>query len=191
MKKHNILVSETFSRGKRRYFLDYKVASNRSNYICFTRSDAQGDGTYNMERLRVFQEDFEMLIESFSSLMMMAAHYGRGYESVREMRLLNQQQKEARGIKRMEVEQRPREKMLENGPAAMTDTELLAMLIGSGTPSESAIDLAYRILGSVEGDLLELAELDFSGLCRFAGMGIAKSSSIIAAMELGRRLGKY
>jgi len=189
MKKHNILLSESFSRGKRRYFLDYKVASNRSNYICFTRSDAQEDGSYNMERLRVFQEDFEMLIGSFSSLMTMAAHYGQGYESVQDMRLLNQQ-KEVRGIKGLEVELRPREKMLENGPAAMTDTELLAMLIGSGTPNESAIDLAYRILGSVEGNLLQLSFLGFPGLCRFAGMGIAKSSSIMAAMELGRRLGR-
>ncbi|NII83110.1 UPF0758 domain-containing protein [Pedobacter sp. SG908] len=190
MKKHNILVSETFSRGKRRYFLDYKIASNRSNYICFTRSDAQEDGTYHMERLRVFQEDFEMLIGSFSSLMTMAAHYGQGYDSVQDMHLLNQQ-KEVRGIKGMEAELRPREKMLENGPAAMTDTELLAMLIGSGTPSESAIDLAYRILGSVEGNLQELSVLGFPGLCRFAGMGIAKSSSVMAAMELGRRLGRY
>ncbi|MGN8055086.1 UPF0758 domain-containing protein [Pedobacter sp. 22163] len=189
MKKYNILVSETFSRGRRRYFLDYKVASNRSNYICFTRSDARGDGTYNMERLRVFQEDFEMLIESFSSLMMMAAHYGQGYESIQDMRLLNQ--KELRGIKAMEVELRPREKMLDNGPVAMTDTELLAMLIGSGTPNESAIDLAQRILDSVEGSLLELSVLGFSGLCRFAGMGIAKSSSVMAAMELGRRLWRY
>ena len=190
MKKHNILASESFSRGKRRYFLDYKIAGNRSNYICFTRSDAQGDGTYSMERLRVFQEDFEMLIGSFSSLMMMAAHYGRAYESVQDMRLLNQRQ-EVRGIKGMEVALRPREKMMENGPAAMTDTELLAMLIGSGTPNESAIDLAYRILESVEGKLQELSVLGFPGLCRFTGMGIAKSSSVMAAMELGRRLGRY
>lgn len=142
-----------------------------------------------MERLRVFQEDFEMLVGSFSSLMMIAAHYGQDYESIQDMRLLDQQ-KQGRGIKAMEEEQRPREKMLENGPGAMTDTELLAMLIGSGTPNESAIDLAYRILGSVEGNLLKLSVLGFPSLCRFAGMGIAKSSSIMAAMELGRRLGR-
>lgn len=189
MKKHNILVSESFSRGKRRYFLDYKIASNRSNYICFIRSDAQRDGTYIMERLRVFQEDFEMLIGSFSSLMSMAAYYRQGYESVQDIHLLNQQEK-LKEIKAMDAALRPREKMLENGPAAMTDTELLAMLIGSGTPNESAIDLAYRILGSVEGDLLKLSFLGFPGLCRFAGMGIAKSSSVMAALELGRRLGR-
>ncbi|RBQ06713.1 UPF0758 domain-containing protein [Pedobacter miscanthi] len=100
------------------------------------------------------------------------------------------QQKQVRRIKAMEVELRSREKMLGNGLAAMTDTELLAMLIGSGTPNESAIDLAYRILGSVEGNLLQLSLLGFPGLCRFAGMGIAKSSSVMAAMELGRRLGR-
>jgi len=70
----------------------------------------------------------------------------------------------------------------------MSDSELLAMLIGSGTPSESAIDLSWRILESAWGDLGNLAALDFSELCRFAGMGIAKSSSIIAAVELARRL---
>ncbi|RBQ06714.1 hypothetical protein [Pedobacter miscanthi] len=65
-----VLVSESFCQGNRSYFLDYRLARNNSNYICFTRSDAQWDGTYSMERLRVFEEDFEMLIGSFSSLML-------------------------------------------------------------------------------------------------------------------------
>ncbi|WP_407947454.1 UPF0758 domain-containing protein [Pedobacter riviphilus] len=55
---------------------------------------------------------------------------------------------------------------------AMRDGELLAMLIGSGTPNESAIDLSCRILESVGGDLWNLAALDVSGLCRFTGWGL-------------------
>jgi len=189
MKNYNILASESFCRGNRRYFLDYRLARNNSNYICFTRSDAQGDGSYIMESVRVFQEDFEVLIGSFASLMACAAHLGKSFETVQDMQQLNRQQRLS-GIKGMEPELRPREKMLEQGADAMADCELLAMLIGSGTPSESAIDLSWRILESVGGNLPGLAALDFSGLCRFAGMGIAKSSSIMAAMELGRRLNR-
>jgi DNA repair protein RadC len=70
----------------------------------------------------------------------------------------------------------------------MDDAELLAMLIGSGTPRETAVDLAERILCSVGHDLKRVAELTVDDLCVFHGMGVAKSLSIISAMELAMRL---
>jgi DNA repair protein RadC len=70
----------------------------------------------------------------------------------------------------------------------MDDAELLAMLIGSGTPRETAVDLAARILASVDHDLKRLAELNADDLCLFHGMGLAKSLSIISSMELASRL---
>ena len=77
---------------------------------------------------------------------------------------------------------------MEQGWSAMDDAELLAMLIGSGTPRETAVDLAERILTSIGHDLKRLAELDVDDLCLFHGMGVAKSLAIISSMELAARL---
>ncbi len=187
--KSNILTSESFSRGSTHYYLDYKRASNSSNYISLALSQEQAGGFFFRRSVPVFEEDFEVFIGSFSSLFTSIGYYGQHYQSIQEMRALNLRG-ELNGIKGMEERERPREKMLETGPSRMTDTELLAMLVGSGTPVESAIDLAHKILQSVDWRLKGLAALDFSGLCRFSGMGIAKSSAIMAAMELARRIGR-
>ncbi len=82
---------------------------------------------------------------------------------------------------------RPREKLIEQGRRAVTDAELLAILIGSGSRSETAVELCKRLLGSVNHDLMRLSKLDVSDLCQFKGIGEAKAITIIAALELGRR----
>lgn len=78
--------------------------------------------------------------------------------------------------------------MLEHGWDRMTNVELPAMLIGSGMPRETAVDLAGQILDSVDGNLLKLAGLVLADYCRFAGMGVAKTCSILATMELAKRM---
>jgi len=90
-------------------------------------------------------------------------------------------------ISQLAEEDRPREKLLLKGKSVLTDAELIAILIGSGTPSLSAVDLARNILASVNYDLKSLAKLSIQDLKKFKGIGEAKSISIIAAMELGRR----
>ena len=85
---------------------------------------------------------------------------------------------------------RPREKLLANGKAALRDAELIAILIGSGNTKESAVELSRRILNSVGNNLSELAKLDVTALCKFPGIGEAKAISIIAALELGLRRNK-
>ncbi len=82
---------------------------------------------------------------------------------------------------------RPREKLLRRGAAALSDAELVAILIGSGSRNETAVDLARRILGSVEHDVNMLGRQSIKQLVQFKGMGEAKAISIVAAMELGRR----
>jgi DNA repair protein RadC len=84
-------------------------------------------------------------------------------------------------------EDRPREKLLLKGRTVLSDAELIAILIGSGTRSMSAVTLSKHILGSVENDLNALAKLSVKDLKKFNGIGEAKAISIVGALELGRR----
>lgn len=84
-------------------------------------------------------------------------------------------------------EDRPREKLLLKGKSSLTDAELIAILIGSGTRSMSAVDLSKNILRSVDHDLSTLAKLSVKDLQRFKGIGEAKAIAIVSALELGRR----
>ena len=90
-------------------------------------------------------------------------------------------------IKAWAESDRPREKLLERGRRALSDAELLAILIGSGSRDESAVELCRRILYDQKNDLNELARLSVAELCRYKGIGEAKAVSIVAALELGRR----
>ncbi|MGK0366197.1 MAG: DNA repair protein RadC [Saprospiraceae bacterium] len=84
-------------------------------------------------------------------------------------------------------EDRPREKMLQKGKNALTDAELIAIIIGSGSRKESAVSLSKRILSSASNNLDELGKRSISELMKFNGIGEAKAISIAAAVELGRR----
>lgn len=82
----------------------------------------------------------------------------------------------------------PREKLLEKGKGILTDAELIGILIGSGSKTETAVELARRILSSVGNDLNALGKLNVAQLCKFKGIGEAKAISILAALELGKRM---
>lgn len=82
---------------------------------------------------------------------------------------------------------RPREKLMLKGKSVLSDAELIAILIGSGSRNESAVDLSKRILASVQNNLNALGKLSLQQLMEFKGIGEAKAISIIASMELGRR----
>ena len=82
---------------------------------------------------------------------------------------------------------RPREKLMLKGKSALSDAELIAILIGSGSRNESAVDLSKRILASVANNLNALGKVSLSQLISFKGIGEAKAITIIAALELGRR----
>lgn len=90
-------------------------------------------------------------------------------------------------IKNWNEDDRPREKMLLKGRIALSDAELIAILIASGSKNESAVALSQRILASADNNLSELGKLSISELMKFKGIGEAKAISIAAAMELGRR----
>ena len=90
-------------------------------------------------------------------------------------------------IKSWAEEDRPREKMLLKGKAALTDAELIAILIGSASVGDNAIELSKRILSSVNDNLSELGKRSIKELMKFKGVGEAKAITIAAAVEIGRR----
>lgn len=90
-------------------------------------------------------------------------------------------------IKNWSDDDKPREKLLHKGRSALSDAELIAILIGSGSRNESAVELSKRILASVDNNLNELGKLSIQKLMKFKGIGEAKAISIAAALEVGRR----
>jgi DNA repair protein RadC len=92
-------------------------------------------------------------------------------------------------IKAWAEEDRPREKLSGQGRRALTDAELIAILIGSGSRDESAVELSKRILHQYDNDLNKLGKAGIAELSKFKGIGEAKAISIIAALEIGRRRG--
>lgn len=93
-------------------------------------------------------------------------------------------------VKDWAEEDRPREKLLLKGIRSLSDAELLAILIGSGSKNETAVELAQRILHSVDNKLDQLGKLSIPQLISsFKGIGEAKAISIVAALELGKRRG--
>ena len=85
------------------------------------------------------------------------------------------------------VEDRPREKFIQNGTASLSDAELLAILISSGTKDKSAVDLGRELLGIANNNLNNLGKLTIADLRKVRGIGIARAVTIAAALELGRR----
>lgn len=91
-------------------------------------------------------------------------------------------------IKEWAADERPREKLLEKGPSALSNAELLAILIGSGTPQKSALGLARELLEKASNKLLVLARFTVADITRIRGLGPAKAIAIEAALELSRRI---
>lgn len=90
-------------------------------------------------------------------------------------------------INQWAAEDRPREKMMMKGAEALSDAELLAILIGSGNTEESAVSLMQRTLAACGNDLNQLAKWEIHDFSQFKGLGPAKSITIMAALELGKR----
>lgn len=90
-------------------------------------------------------------------------------------------------IKDWALEDRPREKLVKQGQKSLTDAELLAILLGSGTKNETAVMLAKHILAHFDHQLDRLSQCSVAQMCGFIGVGLAKATRLVAAFELGRR----
>ncbi len=90
-------------------------------------------------------------------------------------------------IKKWAEQDRPREKLLLKGKAALSEAELIAILIGSGNKDQTAVELAQQLLNHCDNNLNSLAKLSIKNLQKFKGIGEAKAISIVSALEIGRR----
>jgi DNA repair protein RadC len=90
-------------------------------------------------------------------------------------------------IKDWSEEDRPREKLLAKGVSALGNAEIIAILLGSGTRTETAVEVAQRVLYSCKNNLTELGRKSVIDLCKINGIGPAKAITVVAAIELGRR----
>lgn len=90
-------------------------------------------------------------------------------------------------IKEWANDERPREKMVLKGASALTDAELLAILINTGTANKSALDIAKEILQKCDNNLLELSKMNVTQMKRIKGLGEKKATTLLAALELGKR----
>ena len=90
-------------------------------------------------------------------------------------------------ISQWSEDDQPREKLRDKGPEALSNAELLAILIGSGTPGTSAVELMQTVLNSCNNNLNALGKMTIRDLCQYKGVGEAKAITILAACELGKR----
>lgn len=90
-------------------------------------------------------------------------------------------------IQDLKADERPRERLIKHGPAALRNAELLAILIGSGSTTENAVSLMERLLVDHRNSLGDVGKMTLEQLCRYKGIGEAKAVSILAACELGKR----
>ncbi len=173
------MASESFSAGRKHYFLDFKRAANDTLFIQITRSDRQLDGSFVRNHVIVFEEDLPLLIQGLSSLCHHAAHVDELPPQVVPDAVL-------RGMAAMPLEQRPREKLFRQGAVALSDAELLAILLGTGSVDESVLELSQRLLHAF-GGLDGLSRASCERLQLFSGIGEAKSAMVVAVMEMVRR----
>ncbi len=96
--------------------------------------------------------------------------------------------KKTLSVKDWADEDKPRERLLSQGKKQLTDAELLAILMRTGVPGKSVVELAKEILASTDNSLVTLSRLDYSQLRRFKGMAGAKAATLMAALELGWRM---
>ncbi|WP_316831739.1 UPF0758 domain-containing protein [Pedobacter aquatilis] len=185
MKKQQILASEFFKASPTRcYFIDIVLAENGRYFLRIVRSDLQQDGSHLRTVLVVFEDNFFEFITAFSSAFQSAAFQGQPYQTLKD---IARECRASQGIKAMPESERPRERMFNHGPSCLSDCELLAILLGAGTPGETAIELASKILDG-HSDLHGLSKSSFPSLCRHKGMGMAKACSVLAAVELSKRI---
>jgi DNA repair protein RadC len=178
------LDSESFGHGKKHYFIDVRKASNDTHFLLITSSEQFGDHQFHRRTIRLWEEDLAFFVEALSMILQrMTGDEGPRLFSKPDREMA----KEPAGMKALAEIDRPREKLHALGADKLSNTELLAILLGTGAAELSVLDLCGKIMQSVKDDPVGLATRTAVDLCRCRGIGVAKAATILAAFELGRR----
>jgi len=177
------LASEMFSHGRKSYFIDVKKANNDTHFVLITSSESFPDHHTRYRRtIQLWEEDLAMFAEALSMVLSKIA-YGQLDLQEAKMEVV----KDPKGMKAIAESDRPREKLHALGADALSNEELLAILLCTGTSELSVLDLCGKIMRSVDNEPSRLPLLAAKDYCRFPGVGVAKSATMMAALELGRR----
>jgi DNA repair protein RadC len=176
------LASETFSHGKKHYFFDIKKAINDTHFLLITSSEKFAEGQFHRRTIQLWEEDLGFFVEALTMILSQLA-YGELSETEAKLELV----KDPKGMKAIAGYDRPREKLQALGPTTLSNAELLAILLCTGTSELSVLDLCSQIMKSVKDEPAKLISRTTEDFCKFPGIGMAKASVIIAALELGRR----
>lgn len=179
------LASEMFGHGRKHYFIDIKKAVNNSHFLLITSSEQfPHDDKYRRQTIRLWEEDLAMFVEALSMVLGRLAHGDLEELPFPKMQAV----KDPKGVKALAADDRPREKLHAQGAVVLSDAELLAILLCTGTSELSVLDLCKKIMRSVKGNPSWLLNLTTERLCKFPGVGVAKAATLLAALELGRRV---
>jgi DNA repair protein RadC len=177
------LASETFSHGRKHYFIDVKKAVNDTHFVLITSSEQfQNDPKYYRRTIQLWEEDLAMFVEALSMVLSKLA-YGEFSPPEVKMELL----KDPKGMKAIAEYDRPRERLHALGAGALSNAELLAILLCTGSSELSVLDLCRQIMKTVKDDPARLLSQTAGDFCQFPGIGVAKAATLMAALELGRR----
>jgi len=176
------LAGETFSNGKKHYFIDLKKASNDTHFLLITSSEKYDDAKFHRRTIRLWEEDLGSFVEALSMVLRQLAH---GELSPPEVKM--ELVKDPKGMKAIAAYDRPREKLHALGADKLSNAELLAILLCTGSPALSVLDLCCKIMKSAEGNPAQLLNRTAGDFLRFPGVGAAKAATLLAAFELGRR----
>jgi hypothetical protein len=177
------LASETFSHGRKHYFIDVKKAVNDTHFVLITSSEQfRNDDKYYRRTIQLWEEDLAMFVEALSMVLGKMAYGELSTPEVKMERL-----KRPKGMKAIAEYDRPREKLHALGAGALSNAELLAILLCTGSSELSVLDLCRQIMKSVQDEPARLLSRTAEDFCRFPGIGVAKAAVLLAALELGRR----
>lgn len=177
------LASETFSHGRKHYFIDVKKAANDTHFVLITSSEQfQNDPTRYRRTIQLWEEDLGMFVEALTMVLGRLA-YGDLSPAEPKLKVVE----DAKGVKALPVYDRPREKLHALGAGALNNSELLAILLCTGSLELSVLDLCKRIMKSVKDEPARLLSRTAEDFCKFPGVGVAKAATLLASLELGRR----
>jgi DNA repair protein RadC len=177
------LASETFSHGQKHYFIDVKKASNDTHFLLITSSEKYDEDKYQRRTIQLWEEDLGYFVEALSMILSQLA-YGQLSPEKTNMEIV----KDPTGMKAIAEYDRPREKLHALGAGKLSNAELLAILLCTGSSELSVLDLCSKIMKSVKDEPARLLNRAAEDFCKYPGIGVAKAATLLAALELGRRV---